>query len=681
MQTEKKDLGAETLADDEVKKPDITDQNFCFQIPGSENGGQAETHTIGAAFSIIKSMLNSILNPVLYTNRNGVILGANKSFSRQIAGLPEEKIIGHTLNEVACSNSEKLPGKLFENKQQSILRCFEEWDKTDRQLLKSGESFTLECQGICADGIKRSFLVNKSAFSDEKGEIFGLVTVMQDITEIRQTEKDLRENLEFKKRMLDGIPVPVFYKNTEGRYTGCNKLFTKEIIGLPEEEITGRVYGELTYQAPEDLIKKYDETDVQVYRDGIEHCCELKSRYLPNCLGKEFIVIKAPCFNEDGKISGLVGAVLDVTERNKAQRELQESEEKYRSFIKNFKGIAFQADENFVPVFLHGTVEEITGYSEEELMSEQPWKNIIHPEDLPRMYEEEKRIQSSPGAGYGEIDFRIIHRKGTIKWVHEIYQKIPGNSGKPDMYQGTMYDITERKEAEESLATLELARKKEIHHRIKNNLQVISSLLDLQAERFRNRRAVKTSEVLEAFLESQNRVISMALIHEELHKGGQVDTLNFSKYLQKLTENLFETNRIGNSDISLNMDVEENIFFDMDTAVPLGIIVNELVSNSFKHAFPGRVKGEIKIKLYREKTWERKNCREENRKENYKNTKFMLSVTDNGTGIPQSFNIANPETLGLQLVTTLVDQLNGKLELRKERGTEFRITFAVTEKQ
>jgi two-component sensor histidine kinase len=173
----------------------------------------------------------------------------------------------------------------------------------------------------------------------------------------------------------------------------------------------------------------------------------------------------------------------------------------------------------------------------------------------------------------------------------------------------------------------------------------------------------------------------MALIHEELHKGGQVDTLNFSKYLQKLTENLFETNRIGNSDISLNMDLEENIFFDMDTAVPLGIIVNELVSNSFKHAFSGREKGNIQIKLYREETREWKNYSGEDEKEDYKNTGFMLAVKDNGTGIPESLDILNPETLGLQLVTTLVDQLGGKLELKRARGTEFRIMFATTEKQ
>ena len=158
-------------------------------------------------------------------------------------------------------------------------------------------------------------------------------------------------------------------------------------------------------------------------------------------------------------------------------------------------------------------------------------------------------------------------------------------------------DITERKEAEEALANIEIARKKEIHHRIKNNLQVISSLLDLQAEKFNNRKDIKDSEVLEAFRESQDRVISMALIHEELYKGGGIDTLDFSSYIEELAKNLFLTYRLGNTDISLNMDLEENIFFDMDTAVPLGMIVNELVSNSLKHAFIGRDKGEIQIKL------------------------------------------------------------------------------------
>jgi PAS domain-containing protein len=133
-------------------------------------------------------------------------------------------------------------------------------------------------------------------------------------------------------------------------------------------------------------------------------------------------------------------------------------------------------------------------------------------------------------------------------------------------------DITERIKAEEALAKIEDARKKEIHHRIKNNLQVISSLLDLQAEKFSYKKIAPTTEILEAFRESQNRVISMSLIHEELYKGNGNDTLDFSAYLQKLAENLFQTYSVKSKNIRLCTDLKENASFDMDTAVPLAVL-------------------------------------------------------------------------------------------------------------
>ncbi len=228
-------------------------------------------------------------------------------------------------------------------------------------------------------------------------------------------------------------------------------------------------------------------------------------------------------------------------------------------------------------------------------------------------------------------------------------------------------DVTERKKAEKALTNIEIARKREIHHRIKNNLQIISSLLDLQAEKFDN------PKVIEAFRESQDRVISMALIHEELHKSEGLDTLNFSPYIEELAENLFQTYRLGNANISLNLDLEENLFLDMDAAIPLGIIINELVSNSLKYAFPDRDKGEIRIKLHREEKGECKS-------NGCKSTSFTLTVSDNGVGIPENLDIEKIDSLGLQLVTSLVDQLDGELEMKRNKGTEFIIRFTVTEK-
>ncbi len=122
------------------------------------------------------------------------------------------------------------------------------------------------------------------------------------------------------------------------------------------------------------------------------------------------------------------------------------------------------------------------------------------------------------------------------------------------------------------------------------------------------------------------------------------------------------------------MDLEENAFFDMDVAVPLGIIVNELVSNSLKHAFPGRDRGEIRIELHREENGEYK-------KEANKITNFILTVSDNGVGIPKNISIEDLDSLGIQLITTLVDQLDGELELKRNNGTEFTIRFTVAEKQ
>lgn len=149
------------------------------------------------------------------------------------------------------------------------------------------------------------------------------------------------------------------------------------------------------------------------------------------------------------------------------------------------------------------------------------------------------------------------------------------------------------------------------------------------------------------------------------------DKLNFSEYIEKLADNLVLTYRLGNTDISLNKDLEEDLFLDMDTAIPLGTIINELISNSFKYAFPGRDKGEIQIKLHRE----------ESKCEDCMNTNFILSVSDNGVGIPENFDIKNLDSLGLRLVTSLVEQLDGELELKRNSGTELIIRFTVIEKR
>jgi two-component sensor histidine kinase len=284
----------------------------------------------------------------------------------------------------------------------------------------------------------------------------------------------------------------------------------------------------------------------------------------------------------------------------------------------------------------------------------------IHPDDRDHYCNAIKNAVK--GKSFG-IDYRIVLANGEERIVHLKSEFVLDNKDTPVRIKGIAQDVTEHKKAEKALANLETARKKEIHHRIKNNLQVISSLLDLQAEKFRDKK------VLDAFRESQNRVVSMALIHEELYKGEGTDNLNFPAYLQKLAKNLFQTYSLRSKNLHLLMDLEINAFFNMDTAIPLGIIVNELVSNSLKHAFIEGEEGEIRIRL----------CREEKNNEMHRSF-FSLTISDNGKGMPENIELKAIESLGLQLVNILVDQVDGKIELKREKGTEFRITFEVAER-
>ena len=375
-------------------------------------------------------------------------------------------------------------------------------------------------------------------------------------------------------------------------------------------------------------------------------------------------------FDEKKSPIRLRGTIQDITDHKKAEekiRILADSVESSNDAIvtESFDGTIISWNK---------TAEQIYGYSAKEILGKNV--SILEPDNLNG---EIKKIIEKVKHGEKVHHYRTLRLKkdGTTTNVSITYSPVFDTFGELKAISAIARDITEQINAEKLLAKAEEARKKEIHHRIKNNLQVISSLLDLQAEKFRNREHAENEEVLNAFIESQDRVMSIALIHEELHEGRGNDTLNFSSYIKRLAENLFQTYKLGNVNTILNIELEKNIFFDMDIAVPLGIIINELVSNSLKYAFLGRDNGKIQIKLYKEYSVEHANKEQGKTTVDYSGTDFTLIVSDNGTGISDEFNLENSSSLGLQLVKVLVDQLGGEIELKRASGTEFVIKFKV----
>lgn len=340
----------------------------------------------------------------------------------------------------------------------------------------------------------------------------------------------------------------------------------------------------------------------------------------------------------------------------------------------NIEGfIGLRVKENFVPVFIDGDLEGVTGYDKEDFLSGKiKWVEIITPEDRLLACENLKKAMYTSDIST-EIEYRILRKDGETRWVLQIFQKLPADSRSQGCVQSLIRDITKRKAADFTLKKTYEARIKEIHHRIKNNLQVISSLLSLEADRSTDAR------MLEAFRESQNRVTSMALIHEELYKGDEVNNLDFADYLRKLTNNLFHSYRLRNEEISLKLELEK-IYLDINTAIPLGIIVNELISNALKYAFPSQKGGKIHVSLHTIEKCEKKhksvkNSGTEQNCINKEKFQFVLMVSDNGDGFPEEIDHQNTDSLGLQIVNILVEQIEGYIELKRNNGTEFSIYF------
>ncbi len=611
----------------------------------------------------LEKLLDAIPTPVFYKDRENRYRLCNEEFIREIAGIPKDKIVGRPLYEFI----KELP--------EELINLHEKYDMT---LLRERKTQRYEAKLKCATKGLRDFIINKAPYTEKDGEPGGIVGVMFDVTENRQARETLEKSEERYRLAAEQTGQIVFdydFKTGSVDWAGAVTKDTAHIIELQKfdmnrwcEQIHPEDRGRVRSAFEKSL--KTGEKFHEVYRFR-----KKEGGYI--YLEESGILLK----DEEGKIRRMLGSKKDITERKMAVEKLHKSEESFHSFMQNFRGLGFQLDSDFTPVFVHGAAEEITGYSREDFLSGNiKWTRLVKDEDLPLIQEKRKKLKEEPEL-FTELEYRIRRKDGELRWVREVIQNVPEGPDKSIHFQGSIHDITQRKEAEEALEKAEKVRKKEIHHRIKNNLQVISSLLSLQSEKFGD------AEVLEAFRESQNRVISMAIIHEELYEGEEIDTLDFSAYLRKLTNDLLLSYTLGKDDINLELDLEK-IYLGMDTAIPLGIIVNELVSNSLKHAFPAGKKGRVRINLCRTENFAGNpedygtgsDCRGEQDLKAEKDLPFTLIVSDNGPGIPEEIDFRDTSSLGLQLVNLLVEQIDASIELNRNKGTDFFIRFKDTEK-
>jgi len=251
---------------------------------------------------------------------------------------------------------------------------------------------------------------------------------------------------------------------------------------------------------------------------------------------------------------------------------------------------------------------------------------------------ERTRAEGELRRAHDELEMRVQERTAELARANEVLQA----------------EIAERKRAEEQIKASLREKEvllKEIHHRVKNNLQVISSLLYLQSKN------IKDKETLEMFQDGQNRVRSMALVHERLYGSQDLARIDLAEYVRNLTSYLFRSYGVNTNAIELKISADD-VFLDIDTAIPCGLIINELVSNCLKHAFPDGREGEIRIEF-----------------DSDGDNKFTLLASDNGVGFPKDLDFRDMESLGLQLVNMLVNQLEGTIDLDTSGGTAFKIRF------
>ncbi len=358
-----------------------------------------------------------------------------------------------------------------------------------------------------------------------------------------------------------------------------------------------------------------------------------------------------------GAVGALTIAILNNTK--KWNRELNEAREKLQKIVENSGDVIYLMNlETRQYSYMSSSVEKMLGYPAEMVMEGGP--DFIfertHPDDLERIKGKYQGLAANDLESQIKIntEFRVKRSDGEYIWVNNKRSLIKDENDNPVAVVGNVRDISERKKHEDEIDK-SLKEKQvllqEIHHRVKNNLAIISSLLELQKDGV-------DEETSEIFKETQSRIQSIALVHEKLYQSDTLAEINLSEYLNELTDVIAEA--YGSESRKVKLEKEfDNLKINITDAIPLGLVFNELVNNAYKHAFNGRSEGILKLKLkHYDATWK-------------------LSVSDNGKGLPGNFSIEEQKSLGMTLISALSNQLEAEVNISSNGWTTFEIDFKV----
>ncbi|KAB8314862.1 PAS domain S-box protein [Tolypothrix campylonemoides VB511288] len=478
-------------------------------------------------------------------------------------------------------------------------------------------------------------------------EDYGIASVYVDITQRKQAEIALRQSEEQLRLITDSLPVCISYLDKEQRYQFVNKTY-EAWFGCNRDQIYGRTLREFVGEAAYSAIQQYNERVLA--GETVYYESELPYRVG----GKRYISANLlPNFDAQSQVKGFYALITDITERKQAEMQLVETRNFLQLVLDHLPVAVFTKEtSNLRFVLWNSACIELMGYTAEEVLGKTAYEVFTtqHAEFCTARDQEVLATSETVET----LEGMICTKQGETKIVRTKKLGIYDSQGNPQFVLGFAEDITQRKRAEDELLA-SLQEKEvllaEIHHRVKNNLYVICSLLELQMDRLSDPQAKAALE------DSCNRVSSMALVHENLYRANDFSGIDFANYVQQLTGDLLTNYESLASNVMLNFE-NNPVFLSLDQAIPCGLLLNELMTNALKHGFPEGSFGHIYIVL---------TCLADGWIE--------LKVGNDGDRLPADFDFEQNASMGLRLVMMFVEQLTGSLELERGEITWFKVRF------